>query len=290
MKHKHLPPNFCVRLSLLPLLPLSPTRGVDYYHCVCAADYWFVESEGDPQNDPVVLWLNGGPGCSSMDGFFNEQGPFEISDNLTLSLRSTRWTKMANMIWLDAPAGVGLSYATTKQGYVHNDTSTAIDNYYALLNFFQEFTEFQDNDFYITGESYAGIYIPTLANQIHKHNNQLSSTSSASIQVNLKGIMVGNGCIGTEVGSCSISHVLPVHIDYLNRMGLFSDVLYSKVQDTCSPNITEDCLENLISVVFEVGPISIYNVSRSCTIEKIITAFTYCNIIFDISSRYLANA
>eukprot|EP01138_Halocafeteria_seosinensis_P009874 gb/GECG01010085.1/.p1 GENE.gb/GECG01010085.1/~~gb/GECG01010085.1/.p1 ORF type:complete len:483 (+),score=47.09 gb/GECG01010085.1/:1-1449(+) len=221
--------------------------------------YWFVESENDPSSDPVVLWLNGGPGCSSMDGFFHEQGPFVVDkESGELSLRPTRWNKIANMIWLDAPAGVGLSYATNSQGYVHNDTSTAIDNYHALIQFFEGFSEFQANELFLTGESYAGVYIPTLAYQIHQ-----AQTSDSQVKLNLKGIMVGNGCTGTEVGACSLTQLLPIHVEYLYRMGLFSSRLHAEIGQECK-NFTIDCIEKLVDMVFEVGPIDIYNVLGKC--------------------------
>lgn len=196
-----------------------------------------------------------------MDGFFHEQGPFEVNSDLTLSQRSTRWNKLANMLWLDSPAGVGLSYATTKEGLIHNDTSTAIDNHKALMQFFKGFSEFSSNDFYITGESYAGIYVPTLAFQIHKKNSE--------VPLNLKGIMVGNGCIGTEVGSCSEAHSAQIHSNYLYRMGLFSNRHYQKIQKECGdfgPNKrnSEPCKDALAEMHLEVGPVNVYDVLGKC--------------------------
>ena len=70
--------------------------------------YYFVESEGNPAEDPVVLWLNGGPGCSSFDGFVYEHGPFKYDFNhgdVKLKTNPFAWSKVANMIYLDSPAG-----------------------------------------------------------------------------------------------------------------------------------------------------------------------------------------
>ena len=54
--------------------------------------YWLVESENSPETSPTVLWFNGGPGCSSLDGFIYEHGPFEVSDDfMTLTTREYRW-------------------------------------------------------------------------------------------------------------------------------------------------------------------------------------------------------
>jgi len=73
--------------------------------------YYLVESEGDPATDPVVLWLNGGPGCSSFDGFIYEHGPFLFSwadarmNKLVLQENPFTWTKVATVIYLDSPSG-----------------------------------------------------------------------------------------------------------------------------------------------------------------------------------------
>ncbi|CAE7890522.1 SCPL21 [Symbiodinium sp. KB8] len=100
------------------------------------------------------------------------------------------------MLWLEAPAGVGFSYSRTPSDYNTNDTVTADDNFQALLLFFKGFSEFASNDFYISGESYAGVYIPTLANRIHEGN------SNGESNIPLKGILVGNGCTGNSIGTC----------------------------------------------------------------------------------------
>jgi carboxypeptidase C (cathepsin A) len=68
------------------------------------------------------------------------------------------WNNITNGLFIEAPAGVGFSYADFPSGLVHNDSSTAIDNLNAVLYFFAGFPELAKNDFYISGESYAGIY------------------------------------------------------------------------------------------------------------------------------------
>jgi len=86
--------------------------------------YLFVESESDPENDPVVLWFNGGPGAASLFGMFIELGPFFLSDASmrtegfnktgvpTLFKNEFAWTKVANILAVNAPPPVGYSYCT----------------------------------------------------------------------------------------------------------------------------------------------------------------------------------
>ncbi|XP_057558545.1 lysosomal protective protein isoform X2 [Hippopotamus amphibius kiboko] len=125
--------------------------------------YWFVESQKDPKSSPVVLWLNGGPGCSSLDGLLTEHGPFLIQpDGATLEYNPYSWNLIANVLYLESPAGVGFSYSDDKS-YATNDTEVAQSNFEALKDFFRLFPEYKDNELFLTGESYAGIYIPTLA-------------------------------------------------------------------------------------------------------------------------------
>lgn len=158
--------------------------------------YMFVESQNDPSNDPVVLWLNGGPGCSSMFGFIMEHGPVVFAENTlnTMIINEGSWSKISNMLFLDSPAGVGFSKAADLDFYT-NDDQTSIDSLSALKSFFKGFPEYKKNKFYISGESYAGVYIPLLANLVLDYN---LSTDSDNI-INLKGLLVGNGVTDTEI-------------------------------------------------------------------------------------------
>ncbi|XP_063315232.1 lysosomal protective protein-like [Pelobates fuscus] len=177
--------------------------------------YWFVESEEEHGSRPVVLWLNGGPGCSSLAGLLTEHGPFLVqSDGETLEYNPYSWNKIANILYLESPAGVGFSYSDDKN-YVTNDTEVAENNYQALKDFFRLFPEFQENDFYITGESYGGVYVPTLAVRV-----------SRDPSINLKGIAVGNGLLSTEIDANSLLYFSYYH-------GLIDSQLWSLLQLHC---------------------------------------------------------
>jgi len=148
--------------------------------------YWFVESLNNPVTDPLVLWTNGGPGCSGLEGFFTEQGPFRINQNLTLYVNVYSWVNIANMVFIEQPAGVGFSYATDKKEYNVDDEDAAQANYEFILLFLQKYKNFQANDFYLTSESYGGHYMPTLAQQIVLGNQKSSNP------IKFKGFLVGN--------------------------------------------------------------------------------------------------
>lgn len=122
--------------------------------------YWFVESQNDPKNDPVVLWTNGGPGCSGLLGLGTEHGPFIIHKNGTLTPNPHSWNKVANILYVEQPAGVGFSYSNVKEDYTTGDAQAAIDNYAMILEFLTRFPERQGNPFYIASESYGGHYMP----------------------------------------------------------------------------------------------------------------------------------
>eukprot|EP01084_Bolivina_argentea_P313985 543808_1 len=134
--------------------------------------YWLTQSQHDPDNDPLVLWLNGGPGCSSLYGLFYELGPFHVNENGSLYDTSKySWNNNANILFLETPICVGFSYQdNTENNCTMNDNSTADDNYNAILKFLDKFPVYKSNDFYITGESYAGYYIPTLTLRILQGN------------------------------------------------------------------------------------------------------------------------
>ncbi|KAA0193724.1 hypothetical protein HAZT_HAZT000532 [Hyalella azteca] len=149
--------------------------------------YWFIESQNNPATDPLLLWLNGGPGCSSMDGLFNELGPFKINaDAATLTPNPFTWNTFANVIYLESPACVGYSY-NVPRNCTASDDSTSLQNYNALLQFFERFPAYKSSAFFITGESYGGIYIPTLSVRIVENN--------VTNPINLQGFAIGNGLL-----------------------------------------------------------------------------------------------
>lgn len=91
--------------------------------------YVFVESQNDPKTDPLALWLTGGPGCSSMLAFLYEHGPWVFApEQTTLQVNPWSWNKVANIIYLEAPAGVGFSLVGDPANWNTNDYITAHDN------------------------------------------------------------------------------------------------------------------------------------------------------------------
>ncbi|XP_069031826.1 lysosomal protective protein [Embiotoca jacksoni] len=218
--------------------------------------YWFVESQKNPSSDPVVLWLNGGPGCSSLDGLLTEHGPFLIQDDgATLQYNPYSWNKIANMLYLESPAGVGFSYSDNKK-YVTNDTEVSMNNFLALKEFFRLFPEFSSNELFLTGESYGGIYIPTLAERVMEDGS-----------LNLQGIAVGNGMSSYEMNDNSLVYFAYYH-------GLLGSRLWAELQTFCCSdgkcnfynNQNQNCTASLLEVqdiVYSSG-LNMYNLYASC--------------------------
>ena len=168
--------------------------------------YWLAEAESpDAASMPVVLWLNGGPGSSSILGWLQEHGPLLINATGGLMRNPYAWTKQANVFVLESPAGVGFSYcaAMLKGGACSNtDKSTAAAARAAVRDFFAtKFPELRANPFYITGESYAGVYIPTLTQELLDH----------APEVNIKGVAVGDPCTDNSAQKDSMDMLWYAH-------------------------------------------------------------------------------
>ncbi|PPR85208.1 hypothetical protein GOBAR_AA35476 [Gossypium barbadense] len=148
--------------------------------------YYFVEAETDPASKPLVLWLNGGPGCSSL-GVGAVEGNVTSMDRPNgefLVKNDYSWNREANMLYLETPIGVGFSYSTNTSSYeAVDDEITARDNLVFLQNWYNKFPNYRHRDLYITGESYAGHYIPQLAKLMVEFNKKQNL-------FNLKGIAV----------------------------------------------------------------------------------------------------
>ncbi|BAS84477.1 Os03g0386700, partial [Oryza sativa Japonica Group] len=215
--------------------------------------YYFAEATDDPSTKPLVLWLNGGPGCSSLgDGAMLEIGPFLVNgDNRTLSINRYAWNNVANMLFLESPAGVGFSYSNTTSDYDNTgDTSTAADAYTFLTNWLERFPEYKGRDFFITGESYGGHYIPQLANAILSNNNITNVTI-----INLKGVAIGNAYLDDSTNTRAT-------IDYYWTHALISKETHLAVQRNCSFNGTymAQCRNALAEADTEKGVIDPYNI------------------------------
>ncbi|KAG5210383.1 hypothetical protein JEQ12_015577 [Ovis aries] len=148
--------------------------------------FWFFPAKVEPENAPVVLWLQGGPGGSSMFGLFVEHGPYIVSKNMTLFARDFPWTTTFSMLYVDNPVGTGFSFTDHVHGYAIDEDDVAQNLYSALIQFFELFSDYRDNDFYVTGESYAGKYVPAIAHYIHTLN------PVTTMKINLKGIALGD--------------------------------------------------------------------------------------------------
>ncbi|SCV67745.1 BQ2448_5356 [Microbotryum intermedium] len=165
--------------------------------------FWFFESRSaNPANDPLVLWLNGGPGCSSSTGLLFELGPCSIADEgKSTTWNKYSWTEKANVIFLDSPMNVGYSKGTKT---INNSQETAKDIYAFLQLFYQKFQKFIKNDFHLTGESYAGTYIPNIASAIFNNNKNLDVTKSKMIRIPLASMAIGNGLTDTYTQFASV--------------------------------------------------------------------------------------
>ncbi|XP_058223311.1 serine carboxypeptidase 1-like isoform X1 [Rhododendron vialii] len=216
--------------------------------------YYFVESPKNSDTNPLVLWLNGGPGCSSLGyGAMEELGPFRVnSDGKTLFRNEYAWNDVANVIFLESPAGVGFSYSNTSSDYTTvGDKRTAEDSYTFLVNWLERFPQYKSRDFYIAGESYGGHYVPQLADTILSKNKITNQTV-----INLKGIAIGNAWIDDNTSNQGI-------YDYYWTHALNSDETHAGITENCdyvNGNFTSQCYQYQDQGDAEVGDIDIYNI------------------------------
>ncbi|GAB9473947.1 Serine protease family s10 [Globisporangium polare] len=170
-----------------------PNKKDDHYF------YWFFESRSNPSKDPLVLWLTGGPGCSSMTALFGENGPCHVLPDLTTTANPYSWTNEANVIWLDQPTDVGFSYGPNVD-LDHDEDDVQENIYWFLQGFIEKHPELKGRPLYLTGESYAGHYVPAAAHYIWQENEAMNKTN-ATVHLNLQGIAIGNGLVNPVIQS-----------------------------------------------------------------------------------------
>ena len=213
---------------------LQPTRE-DHVH------YLLVESDYKDSSEPLVLWLNGGPGASSLMGAFTELGPLIMSkekdDRITLVRNPYAWNNVASMLFFESPTGVGFSYCDAmleNKQCQHNDTSTAELNLHSLMHFLEKFPEYQGRDFMIWGESYAGVYVPTLSELVYE----------SDLKMNFLGFGVGDPC--TDDKTQTFTGYLNFNFEFAYENSFLSTDNYNYIKRNCFKNnvpdtSTEEC-------------------------------------------------
>ncbi|KAG0148516.1 hypothetical protein CROQUDRAFT_41326 [Cronartium quercuum f. sp. fusiforme G11] len=172
--------------------------------------FWFFESRNSPDSDPLVLWLNGGPGCSSSTGMLFELGPCNVVDGGKRTEPNQHgWNNNANIIFLDQPVKVGYSYTDNDSDGVNNSPDAAKDVYAFLQLFYNQFPQYAALEFSVAAESYGGTYAPNIASRIHKENSELGLQSLAGsttqrFHIPLATVLIGNGLTDPLVQFASV--------------------------------------------------------------------------------------
>jgi len=179
------------------------------------------EETGDCICDkPLIYWSNGGPGASSLFGLLTEIGPLILSDDSLKTEDYTKtgiptpiynahaWTRFGSVLIFDQPAPVGFSHCNGPEEFkaqncgdiAWTDELTSENIYTALQAFYEtKFPNYKQKNLYLTGESYAGIYIPTFARRIVEDPKNDPKNEDA---IKLQGFAVGDGCLGTKTSVC----------------------------------------------------------------------------------------
>ncbi|TGO41276.1 hypothetical protein BHYA_0024g00550 [Botrytis hyacinthi] len=189
--------------------------------------WWFFETRnGNASEAPLTVWINGGPGSSSMIGLFEENGPCYIDAEGSVINNPYSWNNVSNMIYIDQPTQVGFSYSIPVNGYVDpssgyiitlpnatcpdyaqgsdcgtysygnesltvNTTQAGAPNFWKTLQgFMGAFPEYSRNGFHFATESYGGHYGPIYNEYIETQN---AKNISGAHKISLESVLIGNG-------------------------------------------------------------------------------------------------
>jgi len=160
--------------------------------------FWLAESRaGEKDDSPLIVWLNGGPGCSSMVGMMYENGPWlppqpgKNGHKYSFTRNPYSWNEVGHMLYVEQPLRTGFSKAHKGTDLIRDEFQVADDFYAFLVSFYNTFPDFVGTPLIISGESYAGRYIPNIAQEVVKR--QLSDTRG--VRIDLAGVAIGNGAI-----------------------------------------------------------------------------------------------
>ncbi|KAJ7755173.1 alpha/beta-hydrolase [Mycena metata] len=163
--------------------------------------FWFFPPGPEGSLDDLIFWTNGGPGCSSLEGFLQENGPFQWGVGTAKPIPNVNsWTNLSSMLWVEQPVGTGFSQGKPN---ITDENGVAEQVVGFFQQFLEVFAELQGKKLYLSGESYAGQYVPYIANYIYEHPTALN--------LSLQGIWIADPVLGWDVVQGEIPVVDFVH-------------------------------------------------------------------------------
>ncbi|KAK5446508.1 hypothetical protein LTS15_009847 [Exophiala xenobiotica] len=266
--------DFDVGESYAGLMPISDAKNASELY------FWFFPSTNPAAKNEILIWLNGGPGCSSLEGFLQENGPFLWQYGTYKPVQNVwAWTNLTNMVWVEQPVGTGFSQGTP--------TATSESDVAAqFLGFFKNFVEtfaMQGYTVYIAGESYAGYYVPYIADAMFNANDK--------DYYNISSIMIYDPSLSYDVVQEQLpsaafanywSNLLDLNSTYMESLNNMSDVCgYTSFLEESlvfppkgplptPPNVdlsddSCDTFDSLFYAISEVNPcFDIYQVATTC--------------------------
>ena len=153
----------------------------------------------DAGDDPIIVWLTGGPGCASELASLYENGPYALTKTANgkvgLTSRASAWSDAGHLLYVDSPVNTGFSYSSSTRDVAKSERVVARDLLEFLWAFLLRHPELADAEVFITGESYAGHYVPAFARAVFDANDR----DDSPVRVNFKGLAVGNGLTDPEM-------------------------------------------------------------------------------------------
>jgi serine carboxypeptidase 1 len=146
-------------------------------------------AKNDSSTRPLVIYLQGGPGATSLFGDFLENGPQKLLVNMSVVEREHTWTNHANMLYIDNPVGTGFSYTKDPRGFSTTDQGVADNLITFILSWQNTFSEFQNRDLWVFCESYGGKMTAFFGAALTK------AKIEGKLKLNFKGVALGDGWV-----------------------------------------------------------------------------------------------
>ncbi|KIX07967.1 uncharacterized protein Z518_02621 [Rhinocladiella mackenziei CBS 650.93] len=205
--------NFDIGESYAGLLPISddPNETRQLF-------FWFFPSSNPAAANEVTIWFNGGPGCSSLSGLLTENGPFLWqAGTLAPTPNTYSWSNLTNMLWVEQPIGVGYTQGVPN---ITNEVELGLE----FIGFYKQFVDafgLQNRKVYLTGESYAGYYVPYIADAF--------ITADDTEYYNLAGVGINDPIVGDETIQQQV--VISPFVDYWSHLFYLNASLTAAMHD-----------------------------------------------------------